>query len=149
VIAQLVERLGAPIGDQTDGLNRLFPTPAAFASATFEGPGISDARVETLRRVSRAVLDGTLDFGAPVEEVTRTLTLQGLSETTAEYIAMRALGDPDAFPIADKATRARAEAWRPWRSYAALHLWHPAEAPRPARRAVHVRKRPVRATRRR
>jgi AraC family transcriptional regulator of adaptative response / DNA-3-methyladenine glycosylase II len=62
--------------------------------------------------------------------------LPGIGPWTAEYVAMRALGDPDAFPHSDlglmqalqlekpAALLARAEAWRPWRAYAALHLWH-------------------------
>jgi AraC family transcriptional regulator, regulatory protein of adaptative response / DNA-3-methyladenine glycosylase II len=148
-LAHLVERAGTPVNAAEDGLTHLFPSPSALASASLEGLGISEPRIHTLRRLSQAVLDGLLDFGAGTEEVTRALALQGVGAALAQYVAMRALGDPDAFPIADQATQIRAEVCRPWRSYAALHLWHEPAAPRGVRRAVHVRKRPVRAQSRR
>ena len=87
------------------------------------------------------MIQGKLDFNAPTERVVKTLSkLLGLETATAEYIALRALGEPDAFPSTDQALRriagnahhplsaseleARAEAWRPWRGYAAMHLWN-------------------------
>ena len=148
-LARLVEWAGTPIDAAADGLTHLFPSASQLAAAPLEHLGISATRSDTLRRVSRAMLDGSLDFGASTDEVTRTLALQGVGEAIAQYVAMRALGDPDTFPISDQATQTRAEAWRPWRSYAALHLWHQAQAPQSASRAVHVRKRPVRAWSRR
>ena len=93
----------------------------------------------TLSRLAGAVLDdpGLLGPHAGAEGVCERLqTLPGIGPWTAAYVAMRALGEPDAFPAADlgllKATglarasevTARAEAWRPWRAYAAMHLWH-------------------------
>jgi len=149
-LARVVERAGAPIDAAADGLTHLFPAATALASASLAGLGISDARIEAIQSVARAVLDGSLDFGGGAEEAARRLAaIPGVNESTAQYVAMRALGDPDAFPVADQATQTRAEAWRPWRSYAALHLWHEPSAPRGVRRAVHVRKRPVRAPSRR
>jgi AraC family transcriptional regulator of adaptative response / DNA-3-methyladenine glycosylase II len=148
-LARLVERAGTPVNAAADGLTRLFPSASQLAAASFEDLGLSDTRIDTLRRVSRAALEGSLDFGAGTDEVTRVLALQGMGESLAQYVAMRALGDPDAQPLTARATRIHAAAWRPWRSYAALHLWHEAEAPRGAGRAVHVRKRPVRAQGRR
>src|SRR5262249_56766684 len=86
---------------------------------------------------------GALDLGAPADDVAAALAaLPGLGEWTAQYVALRALGEPDAFPAGDlvlrraaagsgpslseRALLARAEAWRPWRAYAALHLWRAA-----------------------
>ncbi len=138
--ARLVARAGEQIGDGTDGLTHLFPSPAVLADADLGGIGITGARIRALRALSRAVDDGTVDFEAPVEEVTEALAaLPGLSHWTAQYVALRALAEPDAFPAADivlrrmaaagdgpltaRALEARAEKWRPWRGYAVLHLW--------------------------
>src|SRR5439155_24042708 len=105
---------------------------------------------------------GALGLGAPVEEVVAALAaLPGIGDWTAQYVALRALGEPDAFPAADLVLRrlaaaggtpltwcaleARAEAWRPWRGYAVLHLWRAAsDVVRPRRPADRVRKRPAR-----
>ena len=95
-----------------------------------------------MRTVARAVLDGRVDFRGErtLEEfIARWVALPGIGPWTANYIAMRALGHPDAFPADDlvlqkavptdgsrmtaKALTARAEAWRPWRAYAVMHLW--------------------------
>ncbi|MBZ0269304.1 hypothetical protein K8I85_14215, partial [bacterium] len=96
-----------------------------------------------VRALARAVRDGTipLHWGADAEEAHAALVaLPGVGDWTADYIAMRALGLPDSFPAGDLGVRkamanghdrlppvrdviARAEAWRPWRAYAVLHLW--------------------------
>ena len=88
-----------------------------------------------MHNLARAVADGDLDLAAPLgpdDFVERMVALPGIGPWTAHYVAMRALGEPDAFPAADlglvKAApgidlNRRAEAWRPWRAYAALHLW--------------------------
>jgi AraC family transcriptional regulator of adaptative response / DNA-3-methyladenine glycosylase II len=90
--------------------------------------------------LARAVTDQGLDFSAPTEEVTAALAaMPGCGLWTAHYTALRALGDPDAFPVSDLVLRrvtgetgrplteaaleARAEEWRPWRGYAAFQLW--------------------------
>ncbi len=90
--------------------------------------------------LARAVVDGALDLGGPAEEVTAALAaLPGFGAWTAQVVALRALGEPDALPAADRdaaahgraggpplamrALAARAEAWRPWRGYAAALLW--------------------------
>ena len=138
--ARLVARAGQQIEGGVDGLTHLFPSPTALADADLSGIGITGARVRALRALSRAVVDGTIDFTEPVEEVTAALAaLPGLGHWTAQYIALRALAEPDAFPAADivlrrmaatgdapltaRALEARAEKWRPWRGYAVLHLW--------------------------
>lgn len=139
---RLVRALGAPLEAPVGGLTHLFPTPAAVAEADLAGLGILPARQEALGALAQAVANGTLilDRGVEREETVRRLeALPGVGPWTAAYVAMRALGDPDAFPVTDLALRraagrlglgtdnrallARAESWRPWRAYAAMYLW--------------------------
>jgi AraC family transcriptional regulator of adaptative response / DNA-3-methyladenine glycosylase II len=137
---RLVARAGPLVLGGTDGLNRSFPTPAALATADLQGIGLTGARIAALKALARAVISGAVDFGASVEDAKAALlALPGFGRWTAEYVALRALGEPDAFPSADlvlrraagtegqplgeRALEARAEAWRPWRGYAVLHLW--------------------------
>jgi AraC family transcriptional regulator of adaptative response / DNA-3-methyladenine glycosylase II len=113
-----------------------------LAEADFKSIGLTGKREHTLRELARAVSRGTISFdGARGLEsfVTEFSAIAGIGEWTAHYVAMRALGEPDAFPASDlvllrtiagiegsttaKALWERAEAWRPWRSYAAMHLW--------------------------
>jgi len=141
--ARLVARAGRPIESTAQGLTHLFPSPADLARAELAGIGVTGARIAAIQRIARAVLEGTLDFSAPTEEVIVALeALPGIGAWTAHYIALRALGDPDALPAADIVLRRRAanggrvltadrleeraEAWRPWRSYAVMHLWRAA-----------------------
>lgn len=143
IAARLVARLGQPIANGADGLTHVFPSPAALVDANLDGLGLTGARVGALHAIARAVTDGALDFSASADEVTAKLAaLPGFGAWTAAYVALRALNEPDAFPAADLvlrrmagagdgplATRAletRAEAWRPWRGYAAIHLWRAA-----------------------
>jgi len=144
---QFGEALPAPFGA---GLDHLFPTPDALADADLTCIGLTRARAETVRTMAAALLDGRVDFRTErtLEDFTaRWVALPGIGPWTAQYIAMRALGHPDAFPTDDlvlrraaagdgstlgsKALAARAEAWRPWRAYAVMHLWRDAMA-RPA-----------------
>lgn len=152
---RLVERFGKPIeGKPKAGLERTFPTPEALAEAELEQIGMPRTRAAAIRRLAAAVAGGELSFepsgdiGASFERLTR---LPGVGDWTAQYIAMRALGEPDAFPSSDlgllKAAgpngarltpaqlRQASHAWRPWRAYAAMHLWHDHRASRPARRS--------------
>ena len=142
---RLAERYGRPIalpetlvagGDSPD-LARLFPTPERLARARMNNIGITSSRTASIRRVARAVLAGDISFdpGADVETVCEALTsIRGIGDWTAQYVAMRALKHPDAFPETDlglqkaadsgpAALRQRAEAWRPWRAYGAMLLW--------------------------
>ena len=142
------------------GLDRLFPTPETLADADLRALGVTTARAETIRGVARAMLDGRVDFRADQlldEFVARWVALPGIGEWTAHYMAMRALSHPDAFPAADlilrraaaqgdealstKALTALAEAWRPWRAYAVIHLWRAstdaAPKPRTTRKGVN------------
>lgn len=124
------------------GLTHLYPTPEQLAEADLSALGLTRARQETLRRLAEAVARGELRLAPGADAVqtrARLLALPGVGAWTAEYIALRALHDPDAWPAADlglrralarsgpppSATELRriAEAWRPWRSYAAMALW--------------------------
>ncbi|WP_149196064.1 DNA-3-methyladenine glycosylase 2 family protein [Luteimonas suaedae] len=156
--ARLAQRLGTPLPEAfaARGLLHLFPLPEALAEADLGSLGLTRARAETVRGIARALLDGRVDFRAEAtleEFVERWTALPGIGPWTAHYIALRALGHPDAFPAEDlvlqralpgdgsrlsaKALRAHADAWRPWRGYAVIQLWRDAMAPRPtaARRA--------------
>lgn len=119
------------------GTEGSFPRPTELVDAPLEALGMIGRRAETIRSLATAVvcgdvvLDGTLDHDALVSSL---MALPGIGPWTASYIALRS-GEPDAFPAgdlhlmrmlgADKEIEAltRAEAWRPWRSYAAMHLW--------------------------
>lgn len=121
---------------------RLFPRPETLADAELETLGMPRSRADTLRAVARAFAEGRLDLGAmtSLEQTLEELTvLPGIGPWTAQYVAMRALGHPDAFPASDLGLRKalsrdgkpastrgverRAEPWRPWRAYAAMLLW--------------------------
>ena len=137
--ARLVAAFGRPLAGEITGLTHTFPSPADVASARVEEIGVPRKRADAIRRFAAAVARGDLSFdGALDAEDFRAglRELPGVGDWTAEYIALRALGDPDAFPSGDlgllRATgirsprelNARAQAWRPWRAYAALHLWY-------------------------
>lgn len=119
-------------------LDRLFPTAKKLSRARFNGIGLVGKRAETIRRVAQAVVSGEInfdDFQDP-DQLCRTLmSISGIGDWTAQYVAMRALKNPDAFPASDlgllkalnvsaEELRPRAEAWRPWRAYAAMLLWN-------------------------
>ncbi|MCX7514803.1 DNA-3-methyladenine glycosylase 2 family protein [Frateuria sp. STR12] len=141
--ARIVQRWGEPLAvPALPGLERLFPTPERLAEADLREVGVINARAETIRGIARALLEGRADFRAeqPLDEfVARWTALPGIGEWTAHYMAMRALSHPDAFPAADlilrraaagdggelstRALSVMADAWRPWRAYAVMHLW--------------------------
>ena len=121
---------------------RLFPTAEEVLAADLGRLGVPASRRRTLVAVAGAVAEGrvVLEPGADIAETTRRLVeLPGVGPWTAAYVALRALGDSDAFLVGDlalaraaaraglpstwPALRARAEAWRPWRGYASLWLW--------------------------
>ena len=122
----------------------LFPRPAKLARARFNRVGLIRSRAETIRLLARAVENGGISFDAAQEseDFCRSLTaIKGIGDWTAQYVAMRVLKNPDAFPATDlallkalaapervsaKTLLARAEQWRPWRAYAALLLWQAA-----------------------
>lgn len=152
--ARLVEAYGRPTGAGRGGLTQLFPTPAVLAEADLSEVGLPRTRAETVRSLAGEVGAGRLTFdpGVDPDEFRAELTsIRGIGAWTAEYVAMRALRDPDAFPAGDLVLRRAAggaagpmgalelgrlaEAWRPWRAYAAVYLWRSVaeRAPRPRR----------------
>jgi len=141
----LAGRFAAAFGSRIEtpfpGLDAVFPRPedvAGAALARIARLGVPAARARSLAALARALADGKLDL-TPGAEVDATLarlrSIPGIGEWTAQYIAMRALAWPDAFPHADygvmkalkltdpKRVLAAAEGWRPWRAYAVIHLW--------------------------
>jgi AraC family transcriptional regulator of adaptative response / DNA-3-methyladenine glycosylase II len=139
---RLAAALGEPVADPAGGLSRLFPDAATLAAA---GPGrlaVPRSRRESFAALAEALAAGRLDLSAGgdwAEARRRLAALPGIGPWTVETIAMRALGDPDAFPATDLGVRAaarelglpsgaaalagRAAAWRPWRAYAVQYLW--------------------------
>jgi len=142
VIARLVRTFGRPIKTTVPSLTHLFPTPEVLAAANLSGLGMPPVRAETLRELARATCEGNLDPAAckSLDDVIwRLCAIPGMGHRRANYIAMRAFGEPDAFPSGDLRLRwvlnsgrtplsednflNLAENWRPWRAYAAIHLW--------------------------
>jgi AraC family transcriptional regulator of adaptative response / DNA-3-methyladenine glycosylase II len=137
-------------------IGRLFPTPAALAAGSGDALGqlgIVKQRQAAIIALSQAVADKRLELhaGADVQATIAALKeLPGIGEWTAQYIAMRALRWPDAFPAGDvalhkaldvasasnpaRAAEAASQAWKPWRSYAVIRAWSamPVAPPRPA-----------------
>jgi AraC family transcriptional regulator, regulatory protein of adaptative response / DNA-3-methyladenine glycosylase II len=142
---------GTPVAlaDAPPGLDRRFPTPAQLADAPLERAGIPSARAETIRRLAREVVGGRIAVPplADAADAVKTLrAVRGIGEWTAQYIAMRGLGDPDALPSGDlvlcraagctpRELDRRSAAWRPWRAYAVILLWQSASDE--ARRTSH------------
>jgi AraC family transcriptional regulator of adaptative response / DNA-3-methyladenine glycosylase II len=138
---RFAEAFGEPVQVPSPALTRLSPAAARIAEARLDeltALGLVATRAECLRALARAVCDKAVSLEAgpdPVACMERLMALPGIGPWTAHYIAMRGLRWPDAFPHADlglrKALGGRpagavlelAEAWRPWRSYAAMHLW--------------------------
>ncbi|MER6062559.1 AlkA N-terminal domain-containing protein [Streptomyces sp. NPDC001792] len=140
--ARLVTAHGKPLDDPEGGLTHLFPSPEALADVDPETLAMPRTRRTTFTTLVRALADGSLHLGAEsdwAETRARLLALPGFGPWTVDVIAMRALGDPDAFlptdlgirraaqelglPSTPAALTSRAEAWRPWRAYAVQYLW--------------------------
>ncbi|MCE0485795.1 AlkA N-terminal domain-containing protein [Ornithinimicrobium sediminis] len=143
---RIVQRVGDPLPPalrEGEGPDHLFPEPAALAGHPTEDlPGMPPARLRTLLTLAAALGDGSLRLGpdTPWSEARAALhDIPGIGPWTAEMVALRGLGDPDAFPATDLAVRAtavahglpgdvralvaRSAAWRPWRSYVTQTLW--------------------------
>ena len=106
LVRRLVARAGTTLPRPMDGLTHLFPSPAAVAGADLSGLGLTSARSRALKALAQAVADGRLDLRAPVDEVVAGLVaLPGIGDWTAQYVALRAFGEPDAFPAADLVLR--------------------------------------------
>ena len=158
---------GTPIATPFAALTHLAPTPMRMVGASVEEItrlGVVGARAKSILALAHALTDGTLTLqpGANVEgTIVRLRELPGIGDWTAQYIAMRALAWPDAFPHTDlgivkalcpspapqgwtpglsssRQTLAAAEQWRPWRAYAAMHLWKSLEA-KPAQELTEIK----------
>jgi AraC family transcriptional regulator of adaptative response / DNA-3-methyladenine glycosylase II len=144
---RLLERFGEAIETPDPQVQRLFPTPQALTAADAEqlgAIGIVRQRQAAIQALARSVADGTLDLSGQAD-LTQTLhklqSLPGIGPWTAQYIAMRALRWPDAWPVGDVALHQalglspvrgnaasrtateHARAWQPWRSYAVVRAW--------------------------
>jgi AraC family transcriptional regulator of adaptative response / DNA-3-methyladenine glycosylase II len=158
IAGRFVEAFGEPIATPIAELNRLTPAPARVAAASVDDiarHGILAARSRSLIALAGAQESSALclDGGphhSPDEVIGQLTGLPGIGQWTAHYIAMRAMRWPDAFPKEDIAVRnslggvtakgaeALSQSWRPWRSYAVMHLWgmaKPVAKPQPAGRA--------------
>ena len=144
---RIAERYGEQIDVLVPGVpnapDKLFPKPQKLLRARLENLGVIRSRAQTIRDLARAVVSGRLafDVAQDTDEFRAALvSIKGIGDWTAEYVAMRALKNPDAFPASDLGLLrafdgpggerlrpaellARAEAWRPWRAYAALLIW--------------------------
>ena len=143
LLGRVAAEFGEPLQGLPPGLELAFPTPDRLASADVAVPGMPRARAASISTLAATAAtnpdlfrrDDSLEVS-----IARLTTLPGIGEWTAQYIALRALREPDAFPASDvgllraltpsngrrptpQEALARAEAWRPWRAYAAQHLW--------------------------
>ena len=142
-LGRIARLFGVPHdGEGEPHLTRLFPNAAEMLVADMAAIGMPQKRKETLRQIAQHIFSGSLHLET-VGELSRFVDIMtaipGIGDWTANYVAMRALGEPDAFPASDlgimkalqmgdtrptvKQVAARAEAWRPWRAYAAIYLW--------------------------
>ncbi|MEH2564423.1 AlkA N-terminal domain-containing protein [Bradyrhizobium sp. AZCC 2289] len=154
LLGKLVQAFGDPLPAalrESEGLSHLFPSTARIADENLATLGLPGARARAVTSLAQAIAADPAIFsrGANLEDaIVKLRSLPGIGEWTAQYIAMRELREPDAFPAADVGLLraladadgrrpsppellSRAERWRPWRAYAALHLWaagvqHPA-----------------------
>jgi AraC family transcriptional regulator, regulatory protein of adaptative response / DNA-3-methyladenine glycosylase II len=162
LLGRLVEAYGESLPTTIrdgEGLSHLFPTAARLAAADLADLGMPKARAMSVTSLAAALCADPAIFrrGASLEEaVAKLRSLPGIGEWTAQYIAMRELREPDAFPAADigllramagadgrrpspAQLLSRAEAWRPWRAYAALHLWAAGATPAASSGTAHER----------
>jgi AraC family transcriptional regulator, regulatory protein of adaptative response / DNA-3-methyladenine glycosylase II len=149
-------RLAAICGRHVQGaggsLGVAFPRPEDMLAGSLDGLGMPETRRATLLAVARAIADGALDLSPAADRAearARLLAIRGIGPWTADYVALRALGDPDAFlpsdlvlrqvagsegkPLSPRELELRARRWRPWRAYAVVHLWRSAAAVRRSR----------------
>lgn len=139
---RIARTYGAAIDVGDPVIVRRFPDSEVLAGADLSTTGLAGRRAATIRSVAAAVADGRLELESPADPAATLATLRaipGIGPWTTGYVALRVLGDRDAFPSDDAAVRAafrrlglpsdprsiaaRAETWRPWRGYALAHLW--------------------------
>ncbi len=149
IAGRVAKSFGQPLA-KANGLTHLFPAPQVLAEAKLTGVGLTEKRAQTIRALACAVSDGSISFDRIVDSesfLTRLCEIPGIGSWTAQYVAMRALGEPDAFPSGDlgllraldlrnpRDLEKRAEGWRPWRAYACMYLWsisHPSKSKKSA-----------------
>jgi AraC family transcriptional regulator of adaptative response / DNA-3-methyladenine glycosylase II len=141
-VGKLVRNFGRPVETSVDGLTHLFPRPEDLADADLTILGVDRECATSISALARALRNKVFTFDSSrtlPDAVARMSAIDGTTEEMAHYIALRAFGEPDAFPSDDRALRrglgtwairssreqllSMAEAWRPWRAYAAMHLW--------------------------
>lgn len=145
IAGRLVRAAGEPLGESNGTITHLFPTPEALLALSREDPAVFSmpaSRRRALAHLAQALVSGdvTIDVASDPDELRRALVaIPGIGPWTAEYVAMRALRDPDAFMATDLGIKRAVaslglssddvalaqvtNAWRPWRSYAMAHLW--------------------------
>lgn len=140
---RIVARWGERV-ESDHHVDRLFPWPSTLANAPLEEVGIISARANTIRVLAQRVAAKELSFESPAV-LDGLLEVPGIGPWTAQYIAMRALRQVDAFPSGDLVLRraagnsstrsleARSERWRPWRAYAVMLLWQRAGVAKPVK----------------
>ncbi|CAM2157264.1 DNA-3-methyladenine glycosylase II [Pararobbsia alpina] len=143
---RIVERAGKRVQSHAhDGTAWQFPTPSELAAADLTGVGMPTKRIAAVQNFARAVADGRVPIDVPNADLGTVresmLALPGIGPWTVEYVAMRALRDPDAWPGSDlvlmqaiarrdpaltglRQQNSRSENWRPYRAYAAMHVWN-------------------------
>ncbi len=134
---RMVRAFGQPFCP-ANGLTHLFPTPEVLANTDLESIGLPRPQADAIRALAHAVRNGQISFEKVVDSnafLMRLSEIPGTGESTAQWVAIRNLREPDAFPFADRdLARAlalgsssefedRSRAWRPWRAYAAIYLW--------------------------
>ncbi len=129
--SRVVSAYGDPLAAPDGTLTHRFPGPEQLAEASYDGIGLTGSRARALRAVATAVADGSVRLDAAAdrdETLARLLELPGVGPWTAAIVALRVLGDPDAWPATDLVLRRASvecdpQACRPWRGYAAMQLW--------------------------
>ncbi len=143
MLGRMVRMFGRQISG-VEGLTGIFPEPETLAASDLTRAGLSRERASMIRAIARAICAGQLSFDAVTESgpfLARLSEISGIDKSTAQYVAMRALGEPDAFPVENidllqifsadcKSLARRSEAWRPWRAYATMYLWNDGSEPR-------------------
>jgi AraC family transcriptional regulator of adaptative response / DNA-3-methyladenine glycosylase II len=144
VLGRQVPTLGTPVDlglAATHGLTHAFPEPSALAAADPATMGMPQSRARTIIDLARAVDDKALDLSAGADRLAlraQLLAMRGIGPWTADYVVMRALADPDVLLTTDLVLRREldrrgltaddTDRWRPWRSYAGIHLWRASAA---------------------
>jgi AraC family transcriptional regulator of adaptative response / DNA-3-methyladenine glycosylase II len=125
-LARLARTFGRPVTTSIPGLTHAFPRPEDLAEADLGAACIRGEPASMIRALASAVANRDLTFEASLnlhDAIARVRAVPGISEQMATYVAMRAFGEPDAFPIPPARAPRSAECWRPWRAYAAMHLY--------------------------